>query len=343
MKAKADDVTRWAREGPQAMRFFLFGGPDESTAQALAAKLLTAAGPDAERIEINSVQLRDDPARLATEAASGSLFSNARTIRLTILGSGDECLTAVQALFDAETILYPVIAVAGGMTPRAKLMKLAEASAAAAAMSCYQPRAGELAAIAAGLARENHLQLGNADAAKIVAMVGGDQALIARELEKLALYLDAAADRPRQVTAAAIAAIGAETHEEDVSRLVNLTLSGKVAALGTMFAEIAAVGIAEIRMIRALAIRVQLLARLRADVEAGKHPKTLVDDARPPVFWKEKDAVVAQLRIWDSVRLARIMARLLACERSLKAPGTPGAVLFRKLVTDIAHQAARVR
>jgi len=33
------------------------------------------------------------------------------------------------------------------------------------------------------------------------------------------------------------------------------------------------------------------------------------------------------------------MTRLLECERALKASGTAGAVLFRKLMTDIAHQA----
>ena len=44
-----------------------------------------------------------------------------------------------------------------------------------------------------------------------------------------------------------------------------------------------------------------------------------------------------------SVRIARLMSRLLDCERSLKASGTAGGVLFRKLMTDIAHQAARAR
>ena len=61
------------------------------------------------------------------------------------------------------------------------------------------------------------------------------------------------------------------------------------------------------------------------------------------VFWKERDAVTAQLHIWDSVRIARLMTRLLDCERALKSSGTAGAVLFRKLMTDIAHQAARAR
>ena len=61
------------------------------------------------------------------------------------------------------------------------------------------------------------------------------------------------------------------------------------------------------------------------------------------IFWKERDAVTAQLHIWDSVRIARLMSRLLDCERALKASGTAGGVLFRKLMTDIAHQAARAR
>ena len=51
---------------------------------------------------------------------------------------------------------------------------------------------------------------------------------IALELEKIALYLDAGRDRQRQVTAADIAALGAATHEEDVSEVINVALGGKV-------------------------------------------------------------------------------------------------------------------
>ena len=70
---------------------------------------------------------------------------------------------------------------------------------------------------------------------------------------------------------------------------------------------------------------------------------TVVAAKSSGVFWKERDAVTAQLHIWDSVRIARLMTRLLDCERALKSSGTAGAVLFRKLMTDIAHQAARAR
>src|SRR3546814_17494466 len=93
-----------------------------------------------------------------------------------------------------------------------------------------------------------------------------------REIEKIALYLDAAADRQRQVTAADIAALGAATHEEDVSACLNVALGGKVQELPEMLARAAAIGVAEIRIIRALAIRAMHPARLRADVAAGAPP-----------------------------------------------------------------------
>ena len=82
-----------------------------------------------------------------------------------------------------------------------------------------------------------------------------------------------ATDRASQGNApdvtADIAALGAATHEEDVSECINVALGGKVRELPEMLSQAAAVGVAEIRIIRALGIRAMQLARLRAEVDAG--------------------------------------------------------------------------
>ena len=324
-------------------RFFLLTGPDDATMEALAARLTGLAGKDAERLDLTSSQMNQDPSLLAAEAASMSLFAGARVIRLDILGSGDDCLAAVEALLGADNAINPVIATGASVTAKSKLVKLVEAAAHGVAAICYQPDRRALIGIAMSAAEGQGLRLGNAEAQLLIDLVSGDQALMRRELEKIALSLDAGSDRQRQVTAADIAALGAATHEEDVSEVINVALGGKTRDLPAMFATAAAVGVAEIRIIRALAIRAAALARLRAEVDAGAHPATVVAAKSSGVFWKERDAVTAQLHIWDSVRIARLMSRLLDCERALKASGTAGGVLFRKLVTDIAHQAARAR
>jgi DNA polymerase-3 subunit delta len=339
---KHSELERQSRLDP-ALRFTLLTGPDEATMEAVASHLLGLAGKDAERLDLTGTQLAQDPSLLAAEAASMSLFSPSRVIRLELTGSGDDSLAAVEALLAAETAINPVIATGASVTAKSKLVKLVEGSNHAVAAICYQPDRRALVGIAMTAAQEQGLRLANAEAQLLVDLVSGDQALMRREIEKMALYLDAASDRQRQVTAADIAALGAATHEEDVSECINVALGGKVRELPAMLATAAAVGVAEIRLIRALAIRATALARLRAEVDAGAHPATVVSARTSGIFWKERDAVTAQLHIWDSVRIARLMSRLLDCERALKSSGTAGGVLFRKLITDIAHQAARAR
>ncbi|WP_432768533.1 MAG: DNA polymerase III subunit delta [Sphingopyxis sp.] len=339
---KPAELERQTRLDP-AVRLFLLTGPDEATMAAVAGHLIALAGKDAERLDLTGSLLSHDPSLLAVEAASMSLFSPARVIRLELAGSGDDSLAAIEALFAADTAINPVIATGASVTVRSKLVKLVEGSAHGLAAICYQPDRRALVGIAMAAAQEQGLRLGNAEAQLLVDLVSGDQALMRREIEKIALYLDAAADRQRQVSAADIAALGAATHEEDVSECINVALGGKVGDLPEMLAKAAAVGVAEIRILRALAIRATQLARLRADVDAGAHPATVVAAKSSGVFWKEQGAVTAQLHIWDSLRVARLMSRLLDCERALKASGTAGGVLFRKLMTDIAYQAARAR
>ncbi|QCB56601.1 DNA polymerase III subunit delta [Sphingopyxis sp. PAMC25046] len=339
---KPADLERQTRLDP-AVRFTLLTGPDEATMEAVAARLIGLAGKEAERLDLTGSQLSQDPSLLAAEAASMSLFSPARIIKLELTGSGDDSLAAVEALLAAETAINPVVATGASVTAKSKLVKLVEGSDNAVAAICYQPDRRALIGIAMAAAQEQGLRIANSEAQLLVDLVSGDQALMRREIEKIALYLDAGPDRQRQVTPADIAALGAATHEEDVSACINVALGGKVRDLPEMLAKAAAVGVAEIRIIRALAIRALALARLRAEVDGGAHPATVVSARSSGIFWKERDAVTAQLHIWDSVRIARLMSRLLDCERSLKASGTAGAVLFRKLMTDIAHQAARAR
>lgn len=339
---KPQELERQTRLDP-SVRFTLLAGPDEATMEAVASHLLGLAGKDSERLDLSGTQLSQDPSLLVAEAASMSLFSPSRIIRVEIAGGGDDSIAAVEALLAAETVINPVIATGASITAKSKLVKLVEGSGHAVAAICYQPDRRALVGIAMAAAQEQGLRLGNGEAQLLVDLVSGDQALMRREIEKMALYLDAGIDRQRQVTAADIAALGAATHEEDVSECINVALGGKVGDLPDMLAKAAAVGVAEIRIIRALAIRAMQLARLRAEVDAGAHPATVVAAKSSGVFWKEQAAVTAQLHIWDSVRVARLMSRLLDCERALKASGTAGGVLFRKLMTDIAHQAARAR
>lgn len=322
-------------------RFFLLYGPDEAGSQSLAKRLERAMGPQAERIDLDGATLKDDPARLADEAASFSMFGDKRWIRVN--GMGEESVPALIALLEAEVAGNPVIAVAGALKATAKLVKLALEHKAVMACISYQPDARESEQIAIGIARDGGLRLSTDLARRIVSLANGDRALMNGEIEKLILYLDAAPDRPREATAEALDALSADNPDTEVAPLVNAVLGGDLKAMHRELSSLSETGTAMAAVIRPLLGRAMLIANIRTDFDASGRLEGAVDAAGKAVFWKEKGLVTRQVRTWDAPGIARVIQRLLDAERATRSGRGTGDLLVRHELLAIARQAARER
>lgn len=341
MKANRAEIERALDAPPAHIRLFLLYGPDEAESRGLAQRLERAMGPEAERIDLEGMALKSDPARLADEAASISLFGEKRHIRLSV--AGDECMPAIEALLDGEAAGNPVVAIAGALRPTSALLKRALADPAVMACISYALDAEKAAPLAAAMAREQGLRL-DMDAARHLAhAAANDRALMAREVEKLALYLDAAPDRPANADMAALEAIGAGEGEAELSKLVDAVLGGSPADAAGEIAQLAEQGVAGIPAIRALAKRVQLLVRLAGQVRERGDARAVVEAQGKAIFWKEKGGVERQLKRWSPERLATLADRLLAAERAIKSPSSPGDILADVEMITIARAAQRAR
>jgi DNA polymerase-3 subunit delta len=341
VKANRAEIERALDAPPHHVRLFLLYGPDEAESRGLAQRLERAMGPEAERVDLDGATLKSDPARLADEAASISLFGDKRHIRLTL--SGDECMPAIEALLDGDAAGNPVAAIAGPLRPASALLKRALSDPAVMACISYALDAEKAAPLAAAMAREQGLRL-DMDAARHLAhAAANDRALMAREVEKLALYLDAAPDRPATADMAALEAIGAGEGEAELSRLVDAVLGGSPDIAAGEIARLAEQGVAGIPAIRALAKRVQLLVRLARLVGEGDNAHAVVEAQGKAIFWKEKGGVERQLKRWSPERLATLADRLLAAERAIKSPASPGDLIADVEMITVARAAQRAR
>jgi DNA polymerase-3 subunit delta len=324
VKAKRGDVDR-ALRAPAETLFFLFHGPDEAGSQALVRALAAAAGAGAERIDLTGAELKSDPARLADEAASLSLFGGARYI--IVDPAGDESLAAVEALLQAPAAGNPVAIVAGTLKPTSKLLKLATAEPRAIAFASYVPEGRDADRLVVDMARKEGLTVRGDVARRIAEGAAGNRSVMASEIAKYAAYLDAAPDRPRALEHEAVDALGAGAEEGDLGRLVDSIVEGDPKTL-------------EAEVLR----RMLLLAQLRGDVERGSAvPAVMASPAARGVFWKEKDAVARQLARWRSTLIARSIGRLLEAERQMKASGALGPVAVQEELFAICRQAQRLR
>jgi DNA polymerase-3 subunit delta len=339
VKANANEIARALDAANGPVRFFLLYGPDEAGSAALARRLERAMGQEAERIDLEGSTLKADPARLVDEAASISLFGERRWIR--IQPAGDEIAAAVASLLDADVAGNPVVALAGALKPSSPLVKLALDHRLALAHPSYVPDARDAAQIAETLAREAGLRLPR-DLGRALAMsCSNDRSVMAQEIEKLALYLDAAPDRPAEATAEALEAIGASNPDGELSKLVDAIMGGQPSRVGAEIARLGQSGIAGIPVLRALFRRLSLLAALRRDIDGGQSPAAAVEARGKAIFFKEKPAITDQASRWPADRLAALADKLLSAERALKSSGTAGDILAEAEMLTISRFAAR--
>ncbi|CAN5470862.1 DNA polymerase III subunit delta [soil metagenome] len=337
MKANANQI-RAALEAPSPdIRLYLLHGPDEAGAQDLAARLARSMGPEAERVDLDGATLKSDPGRLADEAASISLFGGARHIRVT--GAGEECFEAFTLLLETERAGNPVLAIGPGLKATGKVLKLALASPSAMTFACYVPEGAAADQIAVAIAREQGLRPTGDTAHRIATAAGGDRAVMARELEKIALYLDAALDRPREIDDAALDAIGADLGDGEMWRSIDAAIDGRAADVASELARLGDVGTLAIPLLRQLVRRLMTLAELRGEIDAGAGVGDVVERHR--IFFREKASTTRALRRWQSARLADAIAHVRGVERQLIGSGTAGGVLAEAALLGVARIAAR--
>jgi DNA polymerase-3 subunit delta len=340
VKANRAQVER-ALRNPAEQRFFLLYGPDDSGSRALAKLVAGAMGAEAERVELSGADLRGDPARLADEAASISLFGGRRYILVD--PAGDESLAAVEALVEAPVAGNPVLLIAGALKPASKLLKLALARPDALAFASYAPEGQEAERMAADMARIEGLIVRPEVGRRLAEACAGNRAVLAQELAKLAAYLDAAPERPRELEHDALDAVGAAAEEGDLSRLVDSVGGGDASTLQAELLRLSSAGIEGVPLLRAVLRRMTLLSRMRAEVERGNSVDAVMASQGKSLFWKEKPAVTKQLRRWRSDLLAKSVSRLVEAERQLKASGGLGPTAVDEELFAICRQAARLR
>ena len=337
MKGNARDARAAVDRPSPDVRLYLFHGPDASAAAELAERLGKAMGPEAERIDFDGAQLRGDPARLADEAASSSLFGGARYIRVS--SAGEECLDAFTALLQAERAGNPVVALAPTIRSTAKILKLAIDSRAALAVACYEPSAADAEKLAATMARDAGLRPVGDTPRRLVAATGGDRAVMAREIEKLALYLDAAPDRPADLDDAALDAVAADLGDTETTRLIEAVIEGDSARLGSELARLDEAGVSPIPWLRGLARRLMALAEMRGDLDRGGEIGAVMKRHR--VFFREEPATSRALRRWSPAMLTRALDRVRHAERAVMASANAGGVLADHEVATITRGVQR--
>jgi DNA polymerase-3 subunit delta len=339
VKAARGTILRSVEQPDRAIRFYLFHGPDDSGSRALAERLLKGLGAD--KLGVPASAVKADPALLAAEAGAISLFGGARLIWVD--PAGEEIVEGLGALLGAAAVESPVVAIAGALRKTSALLKLAEAHGAALAHASYAPEGRDAERMVVDAGRAEGLRVDPGVAARLAADCNANQAIVAHELAKFALYLGASPEAPQELTHDVLDLLGADSGEGDMMRLGDLALAGRGSELFEELDRVALGNNEAIPVVRALQRRLLQLAGLRAQVEQGKSVDAVMTSMGKALFWKDKGLMQQLLANWSAERLSAMLERSAALEKAIIFSDEPPVAALEEELTTIARAAGRRR
>jgi DNA polymerase-3 subunit delta len=266
-----------------------------------------------------------------------SLFGGKRVVWIEPASKDIE--EGVAALLEGPDTESAVVAIAGALSRTSGLLKLAESSSLALAFAAYVPEGQDAERMVIDLGRRYGLKIGSSVAARVAENAGNDQAIAAQELEKLALYIDASPQTPKELDHSAIDDVGADNAERDFQRLADLAMSGEIGELADELARLPAGGSEAIPVVRSLQRRLLMLAPIRARIERGERLDAVLTSAGKALFWKDKAKVQQMLAKWSAEDLATAADRAGKLERSLMFTAAPDREALGEELLAIARKA----
>lgn len=336
MKITGASVRRFLDKPDKDVRAVLLYGPNESfvheAAESLARWAVGKSDDPYAVTKLNESEMKSDGARLADALAAQSLLGGPTVVWARIDGkSADAAILDALEGFERGDPLGYLIVEAGDLGSTAELVKKFGAAKRAAVIAFYEESEAERAQYARALAKALGLSFERGAEESFLAALPADRGLARREIEKLALY---AHELGRPVNVEDIEALMASEAESALDAASLAAAQGRAAQAVEALARIDA--LSGVSALRALLRRLHQLREARALIDGGMSPADAVAKLRPPVFWKERDAVAAQARLWTARKLSAAYDVLWTAELRAKTAGAPQELIAADAYRGVA-------
>ena len=355
MEVKPAGAKRFIAKPPSDIRVFLLFGPDEGLIRergdALVRQVVPEPGDPFRLADLDGDAVNADAALLYDEATALAFGGGQRAVRVRRLTG--RIAEAVIDMVRVPAGEARIVLEAPGANRKSAIVAAAIGCAAAAAVPCYHDDGRALPDLVREIMKDAGLRPGPGVADYVADRAGGDRALTRREIEKLALFVGAAAEDgqvagsnggpavgPKPVDLAQAQSVVGDTTLLTLDSLVDATFEGRTADIERMLQRVRQEGVASGAILRAMAGHAARLARLHGLVGTGLDPVSAARRLRPPVHFSRQGSLARQARIPQRV-LAAAMERIAEAERLTRRSELPDTAVCDRVLSGIAAAVRR--
>ncbi len=320
--------------------FLLYGsdaGLISERSQHIARALAAAENPPGEILRIDDTDLENNPGMLVIELGTIPMFGGRKIVRATT-GRRVNSL-ALKPLIEGPPLAGVLIIEAGNLKPDDSLRAVCEKSASAAAIACYADEGQDIETLIRETLRTYKLSIGTDAVQLLAARLGADRALSRGEIDKLALY----AVGETEITADHIDAIVGDASEQAIDRILNAAASGQSKQALAEFSRAIASGDSAQMVVLLTERHFHKLHRLRTAIDGGRSFEDVARTLRPPLHFKQRDALSAQCRMWTAARLIKAIELIGTAAKAARLAGALEDAHGERLLLNIARLAGNSR
>ena len=292
-------------------KFFLFYGENDGHKDEVINNCFLESF-DGEIIKYDENQILESKSDFYETCLNESLFDNEKIIIVSRVSS--KLYDLIVDLSDREINNKKIILKCGVLEKKSKFRQLFEKDKELVIIAFYQDNNFSLYKIASEFFKSKRIAISNENINLIVEKCAGDRGNLKNEMNKILNY----SFTKNKISRDEILKLINLYEDENYFELIDNCLSKNHKIVSKIINGKTFNNNESIILIRSFLIRLKRLIELKKLHEELENSKNVVDNFKPPIFWKDKEIVIKQIESWSAQDIYKLIDEVNALEINYK-------------------------
>ena len=306
--------------------FLLYGNNKGLIQETIENKIKTLISTEAEKYEES--QIIENPESFLDKIYNKSFFENEKLI--IIFRATDKLYKILEEIIDKDTDDIMIVLVSGVLEKKSKLRNFFEKSNETICVPFYEDNLNTLGSLASKFFKEKKIAISQQNINLLVNRSRGDRINLYNELNKIENYL---VDKT-QIKLEEILKLTNLSENYDLTELVDSSLSKNQSKTLTILNENNFAGEDSILVLRIFIRKLKRLLNIQLQNLDEKNIDKSISNFKPPIFWKEKETVKQQLRIWSLNKIQKSLVEVNNLELLVKKNPTNSTNIITNFILE---------
>jgi len=264
---------------------------------------------------------------------TGSLFSKTKIIIINF--ATNKSFDFLNFLLEKNINDVNLILISNILEKKSKLRQLGEKSTDIICVPCYYDTQKNLSIIMNNALRENKINISSESVNLLIENSGGDRHNLKNELGKIVAY----AKNKKTVSFEEVKRLVNSQENLEIDEITTNCLCGNLTKFKRSLNFISFGNINHILLIKILSRKIEKLIQYQAAQKDYPNIDSLINNVKPPIFWKEKPNVKKQLEVWKNKNLNELIAEINIIEEKYKQHYDVSKIILNDFIVKLCKRA----